>query len=203
MHQSESIRSTNSYPPRSVHGGWALFRGWLLANILGWSGGMVPGYFFPVREPVMPLITGVCLGFIMGLAQWRVLRRRVPHAGWWIPVTTGALLLLWAINPTRLGLITGCIIGVAQWSLLRHKLDPIGFWIIANLLAWLLSSYFTAWILLDGPVGTALNAGVSPLVNHLVFWGMFGLLYGSITGAALWLMHYRLAGMPASQDGAP
>jgi hypothetical protein len=129
---------------------------------------------------------------ITGLLQYGLLRRYIPHMGWWVLATAGGWLLgvvlisglswitalLW---PNKLifdsravdsgFILLGFSVGIGQWFLLRRRLPRAGWWIIANMLGWGLLSLIT---------GPTLDQYDLLLV---------GLLPGSVTAAALfWLM---------------
>lgn len=86
-------------------------RAWVLATALGagvaWALGMVPSTAMalsqpattdapPPDEPPLAVILllaagmGLVLGPLLGLPQWRVLRRFVPRAGWWVAANAAA-----------------------------------------------------------------------------------------------------------------
>lgn len=94
------------------------WRAWAIATAIGagvaWALGMVPsvvmsfvpdqssagaGQGFDMAGSVMLLLAaamGIALGSILSAAQWPVLRKHVPRAGWWIPANAGA----WAAGMT-------------------------------------------------------------------------------------------------------
>jgi len=89
-------------------------------------------------------------GFVTGTLQYGVLRRYLPHMGWWVVTTTagwivGACLALvpdwinWT-NPLmtmRLAFLElGLAIGIAQWLLLRRRVSRAGWWIAASVVGW-------------------------------------------------------------------
>lgn len=86
-------------------------RGWIGATVLGaavaWALGMLPSTVVSLYQPPGPapapdvpdwlqlllaVPLGVFAGMILALPQWRVLRRHVAHAGWWL----AANALAWA-----------------------------------------------------------------------------------------------------------
>lgn len=87
---------------------------WVVATALGafvaWALGMIPSTLFsamaegsgggaPPAEPPLALQLllaagmGLVLGPILGVPQWRVLRRHLPHAGYWVPANALAWML--------------------------------------------------------------------------------------------------------------
>ncbi len=91
------------------------------------------------------------MGLLMGLIQFGLLRRYLPHMGWWVLATTGgwllgALLILisgWLNILTYESLyielrfiVMGLSIGVVQWLLLRRRLPRAGWWVGANVVGW-------------------------------------------------------------------
>lgn len=90
------------------------------------------------------------IGLLTGLVQFALLRRYLPHMGWWVAVTIGGWLLgaflisipIW-LSPAKPGfsldlafLIMGLSIGVGQWLLLRQRLPRAGWWIGATVVGW-------------------------------------------------------------------
>lgn len=89
------------------------WQGWLVVTAVGalvaWTLGMVPSTVMAANagatiEPpaeMSDLLTyslaagmGIVLGAVLGAPQWWVLRRYLPHAGWWVP----ANMLAWAVG---------------------------------------------------------------------------------------------------------
>ncbi len=104
--------------------------------------------FMYIFIPVLCLLTG--------LLQYILLRRYLPHMGWWILATgLGWLLALAAVRLLVLGLapnyvsswdavlifpVIGGAIGLGQWFLLRQRLPHAAWWILASILGWGLAS---------------------------------------------------------------
>jgi hypothetical protein len=76
---------------------------WTAATAAGagvaWSAGLTPGYAWDRAAdlpPAVQVVGGVGLGSVLllslGVAQWLVLRRGLPRAGWWVPATALAWL---------------------------------------------------------------------------------------------------------------
>ena len=90
------------------------------------------------------------MGLLTGVLQYELLRRYLPHMGWWVAATIGGwllgaflILLPGWLNPTNTVLsldlaflIMGLSIGVGQWLLLRQRLPRAGWWIGANVVGW-------------------------------------------------------------------
>ena len=91
------------------------------------------------------------VGLLMGLLQYGLLRRYLPHMGWWVLATTGGWLLgpllilisswlnLWTYESFNIDLafiLMGLSIGVGQWLLLRRRLPQAGWWVGANVVGW-------------------------------------------------------------------
>lgn len=105
-----------------------------------------------ITEDYLSMYTFISLvGLLTGLLQYRLLRRYLPHMGWWVLATTGgwllgALLILisgwlnfWTYESFDIDLafiVMGLSIGVGQWLLLRRLLPWAGWWVGANVVGW-------------------------------------------------------------------
>ncbi|MBU0510259.1 MAG: hypothetical protein KKD28_09640 [Chloroflexi bacterium] len=92
----------------------------------------------------------LCL--LTGILQYILLRRYLPHMGWWILATgLGWLLAIATIILIGFGLapnsdsnwgavlifpVVGGAIGLGQWFLLRRRLPHAAWWILASVLGW-------------------------------------------------------------------
>jgi hypothetical protein len=139
----------------------SLWLKWLVASVLGLILGGCCGMLATDARPEAGV--GLFVGAGIGTTQWLVLRRRVPLAlawipismlGWGIGVATG-LVLADAIMPPLLGwpvagIVLGVWVGSAQWALLRRMVHRAYWWIPASGLSWgmggLLSAAGTWWI---------------------------------------------------------
>lgn len=115
---------------------------WGLASALGFGLAMVtPLAAGPVKNPAMAVVlVGIVFGFVSGILQWLILRRKIPRAGLWLIanflgslVGTIAFLIAVAISETGnwtlaiiifgigFGAGNGAITGAALVWLLRHS----------------------------------------------------------------------------------
>ena len=113
-------------------------RWWVLATIVGWivAAGVfatvVPVGFAP--RLVEYVVSFGILGLALGITQWPVLRRQVPHAGWWIL----ASLVGWGVLPLVFGraiasagelaavvALSPAITGFVLVQLLRRQLSQV------------------------------------------------------------------------------
>ena len=165
---------------RAAHG--TLYRSWIVANSLAELAGL--GLTFAVGflilrslgDPSSPggwvlllaamTASGVVEGAIVGLAQWKVLRRKLEIARRaWVGATIAGALLAWLLgslpstlmqagaeaNPSTivepsqwlvllmasiLGLVAGAVLASAQALVLRRAVRKPGLWLPANSLAW-------------------------------------------------------------------
>ena len=141
---------------------WTLWTQWLMVTALGW----VLGGF------LLPELTLVVAGLVIGGLQWVVLRQRVPQTGWWILASAAGWAGGWAIVitlvPPEFGFLTGIVLGAAmgtlQWLFLRQHFHQAGWWIAVSALGW--------------------TAGLTLLTGPL----LVGAVAGAVTGIALELL---------------
>ena len=72
---------------------------WVPLSIIGFGlGKAVSEALAPATPAVLGyMLSGAVIGLSVGLAQWLLLRRRVPSAGWWVPATILAWLIGWTL----------------------------------------------------------------------------------------------------------
>lgn len=112
------------YLPRA---GW-----WIVATALGWPLGIAVVYLgyaiWPVVLNANSTWSAMLIGAVTGLAQWLVLRRRVPRAGWWVLASALgwglARLIVGEVFTSLLELLViavpAAVTGLAMWWLLAH-----------------------------------------------------------------------------------
>jgi hypothetical protein len=67
-------------------------------------------------------LAGAVGGFIIGLSQWLVLRRRISGVGWWLGVTTFSSGLSWAMSESIMATV---FVGIGHAFLGRLLLGPV------------------------------------------------------------------------------
>lgn len=150
--------------------------------------------------------SGLFLGASVGIAQWIVLRRRIPHPNRWVISSIsggliGGTVALYA--GTTAGdstnffvalavgsIVIGAALGIAGWLILRRYVLRAGWWILASaagVLAAISLSNLLGNLLYDLLSGI-LGDGASRTLAMVIFGGLLLTAYGGITGAALiWL----------------
>jgi hypothetical protein len=134
---------------------WLLVFEWILASLIGWAAGLVGGLLLTLAAAGLPGVNEdrlyayavlLSIGLATGVAQWRVMARRLPRSERWIAATlAGALLslvLLAGSNLARLpaaGMwgnalflaLIGTAFGICQWWILRRHFRRAGVWVLA------------------------------------------------------------------------
>lgn len=156
---------------------WRFWFQWVLVTAVSWAVGVLGGVLF---------------GAVVGVAQWLVLRRHIPRAGWWVLASTvgwfvalnvsGALdrvldWTLWYIS----GAVGGMAVGAAQWLVLRRRVARAGWWMLPTIAGGCTSWYSTLMLF-------EINVFLGVVMVEFVS----GALYGAITGSVLvWLLQRR------------
>jgi hypothetical protein len=182
---------------RSEFGMWLE---WTLATALGMLLGFLPSlvlvntFDLAVARLIVPLLAG----FLIGLAQWVVLRKYVNEVSDWILAAgaswaVGYALGLFIMNGlTGTGLdafvgyiLFGIIVALVQWPLLRREIPHVWMWVLANVVGWTAGFYLSEVsldLLFNGPI-------IAPIASTSVLSGVSGLVAGAITGMALiWIV---------------
>lgn len=178
---------------------FGLWLAWTLATALGMLIGFLPALLLvnvldlQWARVIVPLLAG----FLIGLAQWAVLRNYLTSPADWILAggTSWAvgfalgLLLINLLSSTLLGawvtyVLFGVIIAVIQWPILRREIPHLWMWILANVIGWTAGFYLSQ---------VALNAffndpAIPPITSTSFISVVTGLVAGAITGVALVLI---------------
>jgi len=173
---------------------------WTLATAFGMLLGFLPSIVLvnimdlALARVIVPLFAG----FLVGLAQWVVLRKYVNEVSDWILAAgaswaVGYALGLFIMNGlTGTGLdsfvgyiLFGIIVALVQWPILRREIPNVWMWILANVIGWT-AGFYMSQVALDlffnGPT-------IAPIASTSVISGVSGLVAGAITGIALiWIV---------------
>jgi hypothetical protein len=155
---------------------------------------------------------GAFEGAMVGWAQARVLRRRLPGLRGWVGATVLGAVIAWTLGmlpstivsltsaatapppvmsdwaqlalAVPLGLVAGVILAIPQWRVLRRYVKRAGLWLLANTLAWAVGMPLVF-------VAAGVRPEGSPLTVALLVLGSLataGAAVGAIHGAFLcWL----------------
>ena len=164
---------------------------WVVATSIGWLVGFticeiieaILDFFANFSLGSLGLsggVDGIVLGGSMGIAQWIVLNRKVPRAGWWILATIVGFVIVkvtgggitsavdGALGVVLTGALLGAALGVPQWLVLDRGYERAARWILMSTLTW-----GVAW-----PVGVASDL----VLTSGSGWGFF---VGALIGGAL------------------
>ena len=173
---------------------------WVLASTVAFGvGGRLGVALSPSRDLIVIGYLAVTASLILaGVLQWLMLRRLIPDAGWWVPVSVVAVAIV-GVLAFGLGLINrdvGWVLGVAvgwivlgalQWLVLREHVAGAGWWVLANTLGLIVA------VPVVGFVTWATGVPADGAIGGLLRWLAFGAAYGVTTGTALlWLLRERL-----------
>lgn len=171
-------------------GGWGFWGGWALAFV-GFPLGGLAGLAVAggATTAAQAALGGAATGAVIGLAQWLVLRRRLPLAPWWVAATAAGMaaglglsvgLLGSATDGAALplrGLLAGAGIGLAQYALLRRIAPRAWLWPLVVTGGWAVG-----WL-----VTRAAGVDLSP--NFTVFGSTGAWAFQLLTGLALaWIL---------------
>ncbi|HEU0297046.1 MAG TPA: hypothetical protein VFR47_30180 [Anaerolineales bacterium] len=173
---------------------------WTLATALGMLLGFLPSIVFVniLDLAFARVIVPLWAGFLVGLAQWVVLRKYLNESSDWI-LAGGAswavgfalgLLIMNGLTGTGLDgffgyILFGIIVAIVQWPVLRREIPNVWMWILANVVGWTAGFYlsqFSLDLFFNGPT-------IDPVASTSVLSGVSGLVAGAITGVALvWIV---------------
>ena len=195
--------------------GWGFGLRWVLASTVGLAVGGAVGFAVVDAVPeavgftVSVAVSWAVAGASMGTAQWLVLRRHIPGAGWWVLASTVGLAVGFAValavseavgltvgltggshfssEPVALvlfGAVAGASMGTAQWLVLRRQVSQTGWWVLASIVG----------VALSVAVFFTVTAGVEEAAGVAGGGALSGAVYGAITGGVLvWLLRQPVA----------
>ncbi|MDE5091146.1 MAG: hypothetical protein O4750_05025, partial [Trichodesmium sp. St18_bin3_1_1] len=181
--------------------GWRFWFQWVLANMVGGVVGFFVGLLVVqwannIMVSFRLAVFGTVFGAVVGSLQWWVLRKRLSQARWWILATALASAILFStaevlsnavsdvvsntvIQEVVIFSVVGLVIGSAQWLVLRKQLSQSHWWILASVLgitATLFAIFYYS------------RLEQTSIWNLILWLGIFGIVYGVITGFALVLL---------------
>lgn len=178
---------------------FGLWLSWTLATALGMLIGFLPALLLvnvldlQWARVIVPLLAG----FLIGLAQWAVLRNYLASPADWILAggTSWAvgfalgLLLINFLASSMIGaligyMLFGVIVAIVQWPVLSREIPHLWMWILANVIGWTAGFYLSQ---------VALNLffndpSIPPITSTSFLSVVTGLVAGAITGIALVLI---------------
>ena len=177
----QTSRSSDQPSDSPLAAGWGFWLLWVLASTVGSTMGGLVIAVGSYRDMIVAGYVGVVVGGIMvGMLQWLVLRRQVAGAGWWVPASLGAAVVVgvvvfgvgtvnvdvgWVVGV----ILFGPVVGGLQWLVLRRHVARAGRWVLASTVGWVVGGFLSGAV----PVGGFLG------------WTVLGAVYGAITGSAL------------------
>jgi NhaP-type Na+/H+ or K+/H+ antiporter len=203
---------------------WSFWWRWVGANAIGEMIGLgivaatamllaskdAPDIGWRLTEAAIIALAGIAEGVAVGIAQWRVLRWRLPElsASRWTIATAAGAFVAWIIGmipstvmggdspagtmPSRtlvilmaagMGVALGPILGIPQWLALRRHLPRAGWWIAANCAGWALGMpiiFLGVGVIARNDFSYAVNIALGALLCAIA-----GAAVGAVHGAAL------------------
>ncbi len=134
---------------------WALWFFWIMATTWGWLIGSL----------ILPGVTMILTGALVGVFQWLVLQGRLAHPWRWIVATSAAWVIGYLITLLTLpngfeflqGMIIGVTTGIGQWTILRREFHWAGWWMVFSTIGWITGLTLLPGVLLTGTMAGALT----------------------------------------------
>ncbi len=194
---------------------WGCLAAWLFGTLLA----VVAGFtvFFVVMSSLgeslgtipdlaASLLLTVCLGIVIGLAQWSILRNYLPRSALWIALTLLGFLVaspvlismsngfgpsLPPLSSLLMAAALGAALGIAQWIVLRTKVKQSLLWIVISLISWILAGAAGLFL-------RTLSWELGPILHWLGLFFVGTVLSGL---GMLWLFRAARPPAPASAPG--
>ncbi len=172
------MRNNTNVSPRGDRWFWPAWGAAFLGFPIG--GGAAFLLLGPIETVGTAAIAGAIAGSAIGVAQWMVLRRRLPLSALWVPATAGSMAIGLALGHALLGddtttvpllvrgLVAGAAIGATQAALLRGVLPTPLVWATVVTVAWALGWTVTAAAGIDLPRKWAVFGASGALTFQLV-----------------------------------
>ncbi|MBW4648182.1 MAG: hypothetical protein KME06_05710 [Kastovskya adunca ATA6-11-RM4] len=182
---------------------WTLYLGWILASATGGAvvGALEAGSF-------QFLATLVLTGFVLGITQAFILRRRIQQSGLWVLACAigwfvginATILLNGILDPTiaQLTAVGGigevfwlnvvqdliilAVMGIGQWLVLRRQLSSSRWWILASAIGGMIKGAVGSLVCAAACEAVQLAAGnqVATAMSYGAGWAGYGVVTGVV-----------------------
>ena len=178
---------------------FGLWLSWTLATAVGMLLGFLPSLLLVNVLDIQwaRIIVPLLAGFLIGLAQWAVLRNYVLNSHDWILAAGTSWAVGYAVGLFLINLLAssyigslvsyvlfGAVIAIVQWPILSREIPHLGTWILTNVIGWTAGFYLSQVALnlfFNGPT-------IPPVTSTSFIAIVTGLVAGAITGIALVLI---------------
>jgi hypothetical protein len=161
---------------------------WVLANMVGWI-----AFCFIFVVPYWGIWLIVSISLLLGLAQWLILQKFASVDWSWavasIPAYGGAFYYVYFLSHDHFMLIISIVFtailaggGIFQWLVLRQYVEKDNLWLTFSPAA----GFVSFWI-------AQIISNMIPGRSPSLFWILFGMIYGILTGVGL----VHLMGLPS------
>lgn len=212
--------------------GRGLWLPWVLANVVGFAvGGAIAGAIArAMGQPYYGVVTSTAeaigittrtavvatavFGAAIGTAQWLVVRKELPHVGWWILGTCAGWGLAGVVAGVLGGSMGGAVTGIGrdvgvwgfvaaaaagilaiaflpttfQWMIIQRRVERAWWWLVGAGAAFLAAAALAAGVVRWGMVevtGWLRPEDFPSAKAWFSFGAVAGVLYGAITGVVL------------------
>lgn len=186
--------------------GWALWFGWVLANVVGAVAGL-PITVIALRavaivaeadqEAIFPYVLFPVVGTCIGGMQWLILKQYTSQTGWWVPATAAG----WPASFFFIGLLTRGVVNGGGVFVESVAIRALAFALIGALLGGV--QWFVLRRRLARAVGFMGFAAVGPLTDMLELVVLLGTFPAVTTGMVLvWLLRQPRLESPNLEQSA-